>query len=806
MTAGGAIGRSVRDIRAPQLLTGGGRFVDDHRPARCLHAAIVRSTIARGRILDIDASEALRVPGVHAVLTATDLDGVCGSWKGMLGWPGMVCGTQHALAPDEVRHVGEPIAIVLADDRATAEDGAELVLVDIEPLDAVVDAVAAMAPGSPLVHEELGTNVAFHGEVGEGDVEDAFARAAHTVDVDMHTSRHTATAIEPRGIVAEYDPMLRQLTVRVSSQAPHMLQALYARIFGLTEADVRVVTDDVGGSFGMKAIVYPDEAAAIAASIVTGRPVKWMQDRAEALVSDTQARDERVHAEIALDPDGTILGLRCTVVSDGGAYSGYPRGCVTEGFQVMTVMPGPYRVGAYHGELHVVITNKPPLSVYRGVGHPVAILVMETLLDEAARQAGLDPVELRRRNLIRADELPFTTTTGFTYDSGSHHEALERLVTMLDEQDLPARRAAAARRGVVLGVGIACFVELSAPGAMFYGAKGAPITAHDQVAVRIEPDGTVSVLLGTPGQGQGLETAAAQVVAHRLGVDLGNVRVVAGDTATVPHGTGTWASRTAVVSAGAAARAADTLRGRLTDIAAHMLEASADDLSVRDGGVWIAGEDAPVLTVAEVAQRAHWQTHLLPDDTTLSLADVGEYAGPPMTWNNGVHAAIVEVDPQLGTVAVTDYLVVEDCGVMINPALVDGQIRGGVAQGIGGALFEELVLDDAGQPLVGTLMDYLVPTTMDVPDLVIEHIETPSPVSLLGTKGVGEAGTAGAPAAVHNAVNDALRHLGATVWRQPMTPERVLAAIEDAAQHSIVDGRTPSTAGPADGADREESA
>ena len=778
MTGTGYVGQRVRRSEDPTLLVGRGRFVDDVSEPRQAHVAFVRSPIASGRITQIDTTAALASPEVVAVFTAEDLAPYCAGWRGLLAWPGMVAGLQTPLAAGVVRHVGEPVVLVAATSRAAAEDAAELVVVDYAELPPVLDPVAALADGSPLVHEELGTNLCFGAPFGSGDVDAAFAAADRVVEVTVQTGRHTAVALEMRGVLASFDRQERTLTVRVSTQAPQMLQTLYARELGLPENSVRVLTEHVGGAFGMKAFVYPDEMAVVTAATLVDRPLKWTQDRYEALQSDTQARDERVTASLALAADGRILGLRSDVVSDAGAWSMYPRGCVTEGVQVATIMPGPYRVPAYAAALRVVYTNKAPLAVYRAVGHPPAILVMELLMDEAARALGLPAEEIRRRNLLRPEDLPYTSPTGNVYDSGSHLESLEQAVVGLGPDGLAARREEAAGRGCLLGVGYAAFVELSAPGAMFYGAKGAPITAHDQVEVTVQPDGSVTVVLGTPGQGQGLHTTAAQVVADGLGVRLEDVRVRSGDTAVAPHGSGVWASRSAVVSAGAAAAAAGEVRRRLLLIASHLLEADPGDLELSEGLVGVRGVPSTRLPVRDIAQLAYWGTHRLPPETEVGLGAVGSYSGPQYTFNNGTHVAVVEVERATGLVRVVDYLVVEDCGVLINPDIVDGQIRGGVAQGLGGALLEHVIHDGIGQPQTSTMLDYLVPTAVDVPDIRIEHIETPAPTTSLGTKGVGEAGTAGAPAAIHCAVNDALAAGGASgVWRQPIRPADVLAAL-----------------------------
>jgi aerobic carbon-monoxide dehydrogenase large subunit len=783
VTEPGYVGRRVRRSEDPTLLVGRGRFVDDVTEPRQAHVAFVRSPVASGRITHVDTSAALASPEVLAVCTAEDLAPYCPGWRGLLAWPGMVAGLQTPLATGVVRHVGEPVVLVAATSRAAAEDAAELVVVDYEELPPVLDPLAALDDGSPLVHEELGTNLCFGAPFGTGDVDAAFAEADRVVEVTVQTGRHTAVALEMRGVLASFDRQERTLTVRVSTQAPQMLQTLYARELGLPENSVRVLTEHVGGAFGMKAFVYPDEMAVVTAAMLLDRPLKWTQDRYEALQSDTQARDERVTASLALAADGRILGLRSEVVSDAGAWSMYPRGCVTEGVQVATIMPGPYRVPAYGSTLRVVYTNKAPLAVYRAVGHPPAILVMELLMDEAARALDIPADEIRRRNLVRPEDLPYTSPTGNVYDSGSHLESLERAVAGMGldgpgPDGLAARREEAAGRGCLLGVGFSSFVELSAPGAMFYGAKGAPITAHDQVEVTVQPDGSVTVVLGTPGQGQGLHTTAAQVVADNLGVRLEDVRVLSGDTAVAPHGSGVWASRSAVVSAGASAAAAAEVRRRLLLLASHLLEADPADLEMSEGLVGVRGVPSTNLSVREVAQVAYWGTHQLPPGTEVGLGAVGAYSGPPYTFNNGTHVAVVEIERATGLVRVVDYFVVEDCGVLINPDIVDGQIRGGVAQGLGGALLEHVIHDPIGQPQTSTMLDYLVPTAVDVPDIRIEHIETPAPTTSLGTKGVGEAGTAGAPAAVHCAVNDALASGGAAgVWRQPIRPEDVLGAL-----------------------------
>ncbi|MGH3343810.1 MAG: xanthine dehydrogenase family protein molybdopterin-binding subunit [Carbonactinosporaceae bacterium] len=771
------VGSPCRRLEDARALTGQASFVDDVVLSGMLHACFVRSPYAHARVTSIDVSAALQVRGVVAAFTGQDFAGRCRPWRGLLDWPGMKAGYQYPLSPDKVHFVGEPVAIVLARDRYCAEDGAEAVDVEYDPLPPVVDPDEAMKPGSPLVHDDLGDNVLFSMEFRHGDVGDAFDRASHVVSRSFTTGRHTALSLEARGIVAKYESSTQSLTTWVSTQAAHMLQATYASILGLAENRVRVITGDVGGSFGMKAHVYPDEVAVCAAAITLGRPVKWIQDRVESLQTDTHARDERFTVHLALDREGTILGLKTSVVSDAGAYSVYPRSAVTEGYQVASVMPGPYRITNYAFDLRIAMTNKSPLAVYRAVGHPGAILGMEAMIEAAAREMGIDPIDLRRRNLISEGELPYESATGYVYDSGSYQRALERIVDQARLDESRQEQAALRAEGRYIGIGTSCFVELTAPGSQFYGKKGAPIAAYDEAEIRVEADGKVVLLLGTPGQGQGLRTTAAQVVADELGVRLEDIEVLDGDTKLLPYGTDTWASRTAVVSAGAAAVAARDLRERIKVIASHLLEADPHDIELADSTATVRGVPGQGVSMTEIASIAHYHGWRLPKEVERGLHVVRSYEGPAATFNNGIHVAVVDVDPALGTVSLLRYEVVEDVGRLINPAIVDGQIRGGIGQGVGEALLEHVIYNADGQPVTATLMDYLLPGAMEVPSMRISHIETPAPHTLLGTKGVGEAGLAGAPAAIFNAVNDALTPFGAEVCDLPITPEAVRQAI-----------------------------
>jgi carbon-monoxide dehydrogenase large subunit len=772
------VGSSVKRPDDPRLLAGRGRYVDDIVLPRMVHVAFARSPHAHARIVGLDVEAARRSPGVVGVLTGADAARVCKPYRGvLLHYRGMKTGAMLPLAQDRVRCVGEPVVAVAAAERAAAVDAAALVRVEYEPLPAVLSPEAALAPGAPLIHPELGDNLIYETRLTGGDAAAAFARAHRTWERTFRIGRHTGVPLEPRGLVADFEPSTRALTVWVSTQVPHMMQAVLADLFGLPEHRVRVVAPDVGGSFGIKIHVYQDDMATVALAILLGRPVKFVATRRESFLSDIHAREQTVRVEVAAEADGTVTAMRAEITAAVGPYSAYPRSSVVEGGQVLRLLPGPYRIRHYDASLRVVAQNKVVTSQYRSVGHPIAAAVTESMLDLVARDLGLDPLEIRRRNLVRPEEFPYTSVTGNVYDSGSYHAALERLAAVAGYRELRREQAAARAAGRAVGIGVACFLDTTGPGAQFYGIGGAPISGQEGTTVRLEPSGAVTVLSGVTEQGQGTRTALAQIVADELSVPLEAVTVVTGDTAMVPYGGGTWASRGMPIGGSATLLAARALAARIRRVAAALLEAHEQDIELAGGRAGVRGSPDRGLAYADLARTVYFRSNEL-RGVEPSLEATVHYANPAAwTFTNGAHLAMVEVDTETGRVRLLRYVAVDDCGRLVNPALVEGQVRGGVAQGVGGALWEHCVYDDAGQLLTATLMDYAVPVASFLPDIEVHHLETPAPDLAGGFKGAGEAGTAGAPGAVLNAVNDALAPWGVMLTEQPLTPERVLRAL-----------------------------
>jgi carbon-monoxide dehydrogenase large subunit len=632
-----------------------------------------------------------------------------------------------------------------------------------------------------VIHPELGDNLVYEARVGAGDVDAAFARAHRVVRRSFRVGRHTGVPMEPRALVADFEPATRALTLWMSTQVPHMMQAIVADLFGLAEHRVRVIAPDVGGSFGIKIHVYQDDMAAIALALALGRPVKWVATRAESFQSDIHAREQTIDVEAGADAEGRLCGMRARITAAIGPYSAYPRSSVVEGGQVLRLLPGPYRLAEYDATLRVVAQNKVVTSQYRAVGHPIAAAVTESVLDALAGALGLDPAEIRRRNLLRPEDLPYTSAAGSVYDSGSHLAALERLLEVARYPELRAEQAAARAAGRHLGIGLSCFLELTGPGAQFYGVGGAPISGQEGTTLRLEPSGAVTALAGVTDQGQGMPTALAQIIADELGVSLDAITVLSGDTAVVPYGGGTWASRGMPIGGSATLLAARALAARIRQAAAVLLEAHAGDIELAEGRARVRGAPDRGLSFGELARTVHFRSNEL-KGLEPSLEATVHYTNPQAwTFTNGSHLAVVEVDVETGRVRVLRYVTVDDCGRLVNPALVEGQIAGGVAQGLGGALMEHCAYGEDGQLLTATLMDYAVPTAADLPPIETHHLETPAPALVGGFKGAGEAGTTGAPAAILNAVNDALAPFGAVVTEQPITAQRVRRALEAAA-------------------------
>lgn len=772
------IGVPVRRLEDPRLLTGRGRYVADLALPGMLHVAFLRSPHAHARLLAVDAGRARREPGVVACVSGDDLRGEARPIRATSRMPGYRATDFPALAVGKVRHAGEAVMAVVAESRYLAEDALDEIAARYEPLPAVVSAEAAMGEASALVHEEAGSNVLLSRAFAQGDVEAAFAGAALVLGDRFRFHRHAGVTLENRACLAEYQAGTEELTLWSSTQVPGIVRDVLADALGMPGHRVRVVAPDVGGGFGVKSAVYPEEIAVCVLARRLGRPVKWVGDRREDLLSSTQAWDEVIDAELAVEADGRLRGLRARVLADVGAYSVHPWTASIEVIQVVSFLPGPYRVPCYRGEALGVATNKAPMGPYRGVGRPVSTFVTETLLDRAARRLGLDPLEIRRRNLLRPDELPYRSPSGIVWDSGSFLESLERAAELVEYSRVREEQARGRAAGRHLGVGIAAYVELTGVGSAIPASPGATVsTGTEGATVRVDPAGTVTASFGLACHGQGHETTLAQVVAAELGARLADIRIVHGDTAASPVGTGTYASRSAVIGGGAAILASRAVREKALQIAAHHLEVAAEDLELAEGRVAVRGAPDRGLTLREVAQAAYAGAKRLPKGMEPGLEATRYYDPYFGTASNATHVAVVEVDPESGAVRILRYVVVEDCGRIINPLIVEGQAIGGVAQGIGAALLEEVVYSEDGQLLTGTLMDYLIPTAAELPPIEVAHLEHPSPTTLGGFKGVGEGGTIGAPAAVANAIADALVPLGVDVTELPATPDRLFRLI-----------------------------
>lgn len=774
------IGKTVPRPNAGRLVQGRGQYVDDVVLPRMVHVAFVRSPHAHARITGIDTAAALAVEGVRRVFTGPDLAPVCTPWVAVLAHlKGLKSAPQHAIALDRATWVGEPVAAVVADSRAAAEAGAALVAVDYDELPAVTEMMTALDADTPVIHPDLGDNLAFRRLHETGDVEAALKTAHKVVSARFKTGRHTGVCLEPRSILADWNPAEGKLSVWHSTQAPHMMQTVFAQHLGIEENRVRVICPDVGGSYGIKVHVYPDEVATAAIAKVMARPVKFIADRLESFTTDIHARDHEIEARIGVDAEGRILAMDIDDWTAIGPYSVYPRTSAIEGNQVVNLCGGPYAFANYRARTTVVFQNKTPTCQYRAVGHPIAAAVTEGLVDLAAEALGMDPVEIRRRNLYPDDAYPVTSPSGMKFEGLSHHASLGKLVEMMDYEALRADQAAARARGVHRGIGIACFIELTNPSPFMYGIGGARISAQDGATVRMDPDGSVVVLSGVTEQGQGTEAMLAQVTAEGVGVPVERVRVITGDTQTTPYGGGTWASRGAGIGGEAALQAGLALRASILEVAAAMLQATAEGLDVNAGHVVDKATGEARLDLAELGRIVYFRGDTLPKGLPRELVQTRHFITMdyPFAFTNGAQASYVEVDPDTGFVTLLKHWCVEDCGRVINPQLVDEQIRGGIVQGIGGALYEECLYDEQGQMLNASMADYLVPMAAEMPDMQIGHVETPTKESLLGAKGAGEAGTAGAPAAVMNAINDAIRPLGGRILQQPMTPERILRAL-----------------------------
>jgi len=766
-------GSRIPRVEDPRLLRGRGTFVDDIERPGMLHACFVRSPLARGRIVSIDTAEARALPGVRAVFVAADLNpGVHEQWHSQLG-PASPETPRPPLAEDEVRFVGDPVALVLADNRYIAEDACDLVVVDYEPLPPIVDYVAAV-DSDLLVHEAHGSNVVHDDGEPASAMESVFANAAHVIEESVYQQAYAAVPIETRGIVVEYDAGVGEMTMWVATQAPHEHRAFCARLLGIDENRVRAIARDTGGGFGQKILVQREEMCLWLAATKVPVAVKWIEDRRENLMAAGWSRHEHGTVRMAFDDQGIFQAVHIDFLSNAGSYpTPWPAMPAT---MVGLVFPGPYRVAAAGYRLRSVYTNTAGRSGYRGPWQ-YETLAREVVLEIAARRMGIDPVELRRLNLLRLDEMPYTNANGMPYDFVSPLETFEQAVEMLDYEAFRAEQARARDVGRYLGVGFSNYVEPTTPAVGIFGTEGATI--------RIEPTGKVNVYVAGGSSGNSLETTVVQLAADALGVDIDDVHTIQGDTALTGFGAGTGGSRSGAMLAGAIGTTAGELRGRIEAIAAHHFEAAVEDIEVAHGWANVRGTPTARISVAEIAALAYYSPASLPPDVAPGLEASGRFAPSARTnWANATHVCTCEVDVATGQVTLLRYIVSEDCGAMINPNVVEGQIAGGTVQGIGGALLEEIAYDEAGNPLATTFVDYLLPTSTEVPMIEYAHLESPGPLPG-GYKGVGEGGAIGAPPAVVNAVNDAVAPLGVTLTRLPLTPSSILeqiAAVTDGAR------------------------
>jgi len=772
----GLVGQALPRPKARQLVAGRGRYLDDLRIAGVLCAAFFRSPHAHARLVSLDAASARAAPGVLAVLTAGDLESILKPWTARM--PTLSAHrsvAQSALVGDRALWQGQPVALVIAESVAQAEDAVALLSAEWDPLPALANAVDALADGAPVLHAELGNNVLFQHQV---DSRREHEPGAVDLQRTLKFPRHTGVSLEPRGLIADFDPAQQQLTVYASTQVPHQMRSVLAAQLSLAEHQVRVIVPDVGGGFGVKLHCYEDEMAVAAASCVLGRPIKYVVDRLEAFASDIHARAHTVDVRIQAAADGTLLGFEVDDRVEAGAISVYPRTSALEALHAVTGIAAPYRALALQARVRVAFQNKPAIGSYRGVGQPVACAVTEMMIDSAARVLRLDPVEIRRRN-YRSVERDGTRTPGGLDTGGelSFQACMDALLELMDYTALRERQRQARAAGRAMGIGFASFIEQSAPNSTVYGGAGVPIAAGDGCSLRLESNGALTCITSAQFQGQGLETGLAQLIADGFGVALESVRIIHGDTGVTPVGGGTWASRGLSISGEATLVAVRELKVKLLKVAAELLEAQATDLEFADGTVRVLGTDRSV-TLAEIGFVMHYQPHRVGAVGSVDpMVTAHVQPSRPYQIANGVQASLVEVDTDTGLIHLRAHWVVDDCGRVVNPLLVDEQLRGGVVQGIGAALFEECRYDDQGQLLTGTLADYLVPMASEMPDIHIGHVETPVPGTLLGGKGVGEASIVGAAAAVANAVNDALAPHGAEIFELPITPERVLRAL-----------------------------
>jgi carbon-monoxide dehydrogenase large subunit len=765
---GNWVGRSLRRVEDPALVVGQGRFTGDL--AAAFWVRFVRSSVASGRIVRIAAPEGAMV------VTATDLTAVK-PIQPMLHKFNYVPISQPVLAKNVVRFVGEPVAAVVAPTREEAEDIADLVTVEIEQTPAVVDARAALKPGAPAVHREAAGNVVVEGRVKTSGFDAKVAAADRCIRVDIRSHRQNALPLEPRAAHAAWDPASRRVTLNCATQAPHAMRTIIAELIGMPESELRVIAPDVGGGFGQKMSLAAEFVVVTWLARKLRTSVAWAEDRRENLVACFHSRDQHISLEGAFDADARLVALAADIVANVGAYSCYPTTCGVEPLMAMAEMTGPYDVREYACVSRGVVTHTCPMAPYRGVSRPVITFTIERLMDRAAKAFGLDPIEIRRRNLVKT--FPYTSAMGMVFDEASYVETMDVAVKAVDVPAFRRRQAAARAEKRYLGLGFATFSERTGYGTPAFAARGMDVTpGWETVEMVMDPSGFIEARIGASPHGQGLRTTLSQIIADELGTSPDRIKIVHGDTDRTPYGWGTFASRSLVIAGGATLLAAQKVRGKLVKMASILLEASADDIVLEGDAARVAGTDRAV-SVQVLARAAYHQVHRFKGEITPGIAESATY-DPPGTFSNACHAAMVEVDIETGRVTIEKFLVAEDAGRLINPLIVDGQIHGGVAQGVANALLEEIIYDETGNILTATLADYLPPTAQEIPPIEIHHLETLTEASITKAKGLGEGGAIGAPAAVVNAINDALSPFGVSIDEFPATPQRIRAALRAA--------------------------
>ena len=780
-----AIGTSFPRREISRFVSGKGRYVDDIKLPRMLHVAFVRSPHPHARIKAISISDAATAKGVEAVFTAADINPMCKPFVGIAQHrPGHRSPPQYLLAAERAVWQGQPIALVVAATRAEAEDAAAMVEVDYEPLDPVWHPLDALEK-RVIVHPEMGDNIAFDFTIAKGDVTKAFAQAAVVVEEEFRFERQQAMTLEPRGLIADFNSADGTLTVIHAHQSPFQMQDVFSQHFDIPEHKVKVIAPDIGGGFGMKLNIYAEEIAVVAAGIQLGRPVKYCADRLESFLCDAHARDHVIKARMAVSSDGDISAMEVEDVGAVGAYGMPMRFNVAEGMMLITMCGAPYEFYDYKARTRSVYVNKNLVGMYRGVGMPFACIIPEVLADRAARSIGMDPVRFKRRNLRRKESFPAITPGGQRLQDLSLHECLDKLVAMMDYDALRREQEESRAKGVYRGIGIATFLEQTAYGPPYYGPSGARISTQDGCHLRLEPSGKIRCITSITDQGQGTLTGIAQIVADGVGVAFEDVGVIAGDSTNSPYGGGAWASRGMLVGGEAALGATRKLKVEILSLASAITQTPVADLEIIGGQVVHRASETPIISLGDVAKIGYFRQDTLPPGVDPQLSVSHSFVAGEMCYiANGVQGTYLEIDPATGFIRLLGQWAVDDCGRVINPLLTNEQVRGGIAQGIGAVLYEECMYGTEGYLQNGTMVDYYVPMAADLPDIVVEHVETPERSTQLGAKGIGEAGLIGAMGAVWTAVNDALAPFDTAITHQPFTPERVLDA--------IASGRRPS--------------